>query len=59
MEEEIKGAFSGVDLSLEIGSGGDFIVQVDEKIIFSKNDINTQRFPDDGEIVNLMKKEGY
>lgn len=59
VEEEIKSAFSDVEMTFELGSGGDFIVEVDGKIIFSKNDTNTQRFPNEGEIKELIKKEGY
>lgn len=59
VEEEIKSAFSNAKIEFELGSGGDFIVEVDGKAIFSKNDANIQRFPDEGEIKELIKKEGY
>jgi selT/selW/selH-like putative selenoprotein len=51
---EITSAF-GSDVEVEFipGSGGVYTVCVDGKQIFSKEDLN--RFPDDGEILNLLK----
>ncbi len=59
MKEEILGEFSNANVELSQGSGGDFIVNVDGKVIFSKNDDNVQRFPNEGEITELLKKAGY
>ncbi len=56
MEEEIKSSFKEADIFLQTGSSGDFIVEVDGKVIFSKNDDDKLRFPFENEIVNLLKK---
>lgn len=61
-EEEIKSAYNDADISLELGSGGDFIVEVDGKIIYSKNDLignNLNRFPHNGELLTLLRNAGY
>ncbi|TKX30530.1 hypothetical protein CQA76_07895 [Campylobacter aviculae] len=42
-----------------VGNKGDFIVEVDSKIIFSKTQLincESERFPHDGEIVKLINK---
>ncbi len=36
------------------GSGGIFDVEVDQDLVFSKHDLG--RFPDPGEVVDLLKK---
>ncbi len=46
-------------MELTQGSGGDFIVNVDGKVIFSKNDEGIKRFPNEGEITKLLKEAGY
>jgi len=43
----------GADVELVAGSGGVFEVDVDGRNIFSKKAL--KRFPDEGEIVNLIK----
>ncbi|QKF64236.1 hypothetical protein CCORG_0355 [Campylobacter corcagiensis] len=55
MKEEIENNFKNAEFELEKGSGGDFIVEVDGKVIFSKNDLPRPRFPEDGEILKLIK----
>jgi len=42
-----------IKVKLIPGSGGVFIVCVDDKQIFSKKEVS--RFPDEGEIVGLIK----
>ncbi len=59
VEGEIKSAYSDAEVSFELGSGGDFIVEVDGKIVYSKNDEDKLRFPFEGEVVELMKKAGF
>ncbi len=59
VEEEIKEAYSDAEVEFELGAGGDFIVEVDGKIIFSKNDEDKLRFPYENEIIELMKKAGF
>ncbi len=59
VEEEIKQAYSDAEVTFELGSGGNFIVEVDGKVVFSKNDEDKLRFPFENEVVELMKKEGF
>lgn len=54
VKEEIENNFKNAEFELEKGSGGDFIVEVDGKVIFSKNDLPRPRFPEDGEILKLI-----
>lgn len=56
VKEEILRAISNANVELIKGSGGDFIVKADEQIIFSKKDIDKNRFPNDGEIIQLLKQ---
>jgi selenoprotein W-related protein len=44
----------GIDCELVASGGGVFEVSVDGKLIFSKKKIG--RFPDDGEVVRLLRK---
>lgn len=53
MEKEIKNVYNDANIDLIVGSGGNFIVEVDGKVIFSKRDIG--RFPNNGEILELIK----
>ena len=46
----------GVQATLVAGSGGIFDVVVDGKLVYSKAE--TGRFPDPGEIVDKLKKQG-
>ncbi|MBE7358105.1 Rdx family protein [Campylobacter sp. RM12327] len=55
MEEEIKNVYNDAKIELVAGSGGNFIIEVDGKIIFSKRDMDEPRFPNDGEILELIK----
>ncbi|PID47525.1 MAG: hypothetical protein CR967_03815 [Proteobacteria bacterium] len=56
VEGEIKSVYSDAEVSFELGTRGDFIVEIDGKVIFSKNDEDKQRFPFENEILELMKK---
>lgn len=53
LEEEIKSVYSDAQVTLVRGSGGVFEVSLDEELIFSKKELD--RFPNDGEILNLIK----
>lgn len=52
VKEEILSKFLDADVELIVGSGGNFIVEFNKKIVFSKKEVN--RFPNDGEIINLI-----
>lgn len=54
VEEEIKSVYNDAKIELVPGSGGNFIIEVDGKIIFSKRDMDEPRFPNDGEILKLI-----
>lgn len=53
MAAELKQAF-GVQAKLVEGSGGVFDVTADGKLVYSKHD--TGRFPDDGEVAEIIQK---
>lgn len=62
VEEEIKSVYRDADISKVLTAGGEFIVSVDEKVIFSKRDMiesNGLSFPAEGQIIALLKKAGY
>ncbi|EAH8208983.1 Rdx family protein [Campylobacter upsaliensis] len=49
--------FNDVKVSFEVGDRGDFIVELDEKVIFSKKALKDgERFPEVGEISKLIKE---
>ncbi len=53
MAEELKSEF-GATVKMTGGSGGIFDVVVEKDLVFSKHDLG--RFPDPGEVVDLLKK---
>ncbi len=55
VKEEILEQFKDAKVELELGSGGNFIVEVDGEVIFSKRELDVERFPNEGEIVSLLK----
>lgn len=55
MAAELKSAF-GTDGELVASHGGVFEVTLDDALIFSKQTCG--RFPEDGEIVGLIKQAG-
>ncbi len=62
VRDEIQNAYSQANISLVKKAGGFFDVIVDGKTIFSKNKkigTTTERFPDIGEIITLLKTAGY
>ncbi len=54
MKAELEKEFPGVEIELIKSSGGAFEITVDGNKIFSKLDL--ERFPEESEIVNLVKK---
>lgn len=50
----MKGRYPGAATSLIEGSGGIFDVECDGTVVFSKQKVEGNRFPDDGEIVKLI-----
>lgn len=62
MKEEIERAYKEAEVFLIPKRGGFFDIIVDDKPIFSKTEkvgTTTERFPEVGEIVSLMKKAGF
>ena len=53
VEEELNAAFSDIKVQLIPGHGGVFEVELNDKVIYTKS--NTGRFPDAGEITNIIK----
>lgn len=56
VKDEITKAYPNADVEVILGDGGNFIVDVDGKVIFSKKDMKEPRFPFENEIVDLIKK---
>jgi selenoprotein W-related protein len=52
LEEELKKTF-GAEVELLPSTGGVFEVTADGKVVFSKKEM--KRFPEDGEIVGLLR----
>ena len=49
--------FGEVKVEFEVGGRGDFIVELDGKVIFSKKALKDgERFPEVGEISQLLKE---
>lgn len=56
--EEIKSAYKDANVELCTSSGGNFVVEVNGKIVYSKRDLigcDRERFPKEGEIVALIE----
>lgn len=54
VEAEVKAACPDARISLIESGGGVFDVECDGRLIFSKQNIEGQRFPENGEIVRLI-----
>ncbi|VYS79678.1 hypothetical protein [Campylobacter ureolyticus] len=52
MKDEILSKFPNANIQLIAGGGGNFIVEVENKVIFSKKETN--RFPNKNEILDLI-----
>ena len=55
MEVEIRQAFPAAQVALVQGEGGVFDVHVDGELVYSKETFDGDRFPDDGEVVELIQ----
>lgn len=52
MKDEILSKFPNADIELIAGGNGNFIVEVEGRVIFSKKETN--RFPNKNEILDLI-----
>jgi selT/selW/selH-like putative selenoprotein len=57
VEAELKANYPDANIELIEGSGGIFDVECNGKLIYSKQNIEGQRFPNAGEIAKLIKQE--
>lgn len=57
MEAELRANYPGSNIKLIKGGGGIFDVTCNGKLIYSKLNIEGQRFPDKGEIARLIAQE--
>lgn len=57
MEAEVKTDYPDSEVTLIKGGGGIFEVKCDGKLIYSKQKIAGQRFPNTGEIARLINEE--
>lgn len=56
MEAELKTNYPDSNFTLIKGSGGIFDIKCDGALIYSKQNIDGNRFPNEGEITALIKK---
>jgi selT/selW/selH-like putative selenoprotein len=56
VEAELKANYPDSNVTLVKGSGGIFDIKCDGKLIYSKQNIEGNRFPGEGEITRLIKK---
>ena len=57
VEAELKANYPDAKIELIEGSGSIFDVECNGKLIYSKQNIEGQRFPNAGEIAKLIKQE--
>jgi selT/selW/selH-like putative selenoprotein len=57
VEAELKANYPDLNIKLISSSGGIFDVKCDGKLIYSKQHIEGRRFPNEGEITELIKQE--
>jgi hypothetical protein len=57
VEAELKANYPDSNIGLIAGGGGVFDVECDGKLIYSKQNIEGQRFPNEGEITKLIRQE--
>ena len=57
VEAELKANYPDLNVKLIPGSGGIFDVKINGKLFYSKQMINGNRFPNDGEITYMIKQE--
>jgi selT/selW/selH-like putative selenoprotein len=56
VEAELKAHYPGSNITLIKGGGGVFNVTCNDKLIYSMQKIEGQRFPEEGEITRLIKR---
>jgi len=56
VEAEVKESYPDSHVKLINGGGGIFDVTFNDTLIYSKQNIEGQRFPDEGEITRLIKQ---
>jgi selT/selW/selH-like putative selenoprotein len=57
VEAELRASYPDSNIKLIEGSGGVFDVKCNGKLIYSKQNITGQRFPNQGEITKLIEQE--
>ena len=57
MEAELKANYPDSNIKLIEGGGGIFDVKCNGKLIYSKQNVEGRRFPNEGEIARLIKQE--
>jgi len=57
VEAELKAKYPDSKIKLIEGGGGIFDVKCDGKLIYYKQNIEGQRFPNEGEITKLIEQE--
>jgi selT/selW/selH-like putative selenoprotein len=57
VEAELKANYPDSNIRLIAGGGGVFDVKCDGKVIYSKQNREGQRFPNEGEITKLIRQE--
>jgi len=57
VEAELKANYPDSNVTLIKGGGGIFDVTCNGKVIYSKQNIEGQRFPKEGEITRLIEQE--
>jgi hypothetical protein len=56
VEAELKANYPGSNIKLIKGGGGIFNVTYNGKLIYAKQNIEGQRFPEEGEITRLIQQ---
>jgi selenoprotein W-related protein len=57
VEVEVKANYPNAKIQLIQGGGGIFDVNINGKLIYSKRNMESPRFPNEGEISKIIKKE--
>jgi len=57
VEAEVKAHYPDSNIKLIEGGGGIFDIKCNGKLIYSKQNIEGQRFPNEGEIIKLIEQE--
>jgi len=57
VEAEVKGKYTDSSIKLIESGGGVFDVECDGRLLFSKQKIEGQRFPEEGEITRLIEQD--